>query len=155
MADRSGSRTRDVPNYHFGQVDEDRAFGHRRQPAQPLFASTSSICVLRKLPSSLIQVLNSTKGSCWTFHYTASQPNFFWQRPHRETWIRQPEGDAAGDRWCKGRPLRLPNGQRRPTEHPHPGWEFGGTSWTLTSDTADLRSLSPNANDQMSSCRIQ
>ena len=32
---------------------------------------------------------------------------------------------------------------------------FGGTSWTLTADTPDLTSLSPSANDQMSSCKIQ
>lgn len=32
---------------------------------------------------------------------------------------------------------------------------FGGTSWTRTSDTANFGSLSPSANDQMSSCRIQ
>jgi hypothetical protein len=32
---------------------------------------------------------------------------------------------------------------------------YGGTSWTLTSDTASFISLSPSANDQMSSCRIQ
>src|SRR6185369_4083361 len=32
---------------------------------------------------------------------------------------------------------------------------FGGTSWTLTADTPNFISLNPNANDQMSSCRIQ
>jgi hypothetical protein len=32
---------------------------------------------------------------------------------------------------------------------------FGGTSWTLTSDTASLSALSPSANDQVSSCKIQ
>jgi hypothetical protein len=32
---------------------------------------------------------------------------------------------------------------------------FGGTSWTLTSDTPNFTTLSPNANDQMSSCKIQ
>jgi alpha-L-fucosidase len=32
---------------------------------------------------------------------------------------------------------------------------FAGTSWTRTSDTSDFTTLSPNANDQMSSCRIQ
>jgi hypothetical protein len=32
---------------------------------------------------------------------------------------------------------------------------FSGASWTLTSDTPDFRSLKPNANDEMSSCRIQ
>jgi hypothetical protein len=31
---------------------------------------------------------------------------------------------------------------------------FGGTSWTLTSDTPDFTTLSPNANDQMSSCMV-
>ncbi len=31
---------------------------------------------------------------------------------------------------------------------------FGGTSWTLTSPVADFTALSPNANDQMSSCKI-
>ncbi len=32
---------------------------------------------------------------------------------------------------------------------------FGGTSWTLTADTPDFTTLSPNANDQMSSCKVQ
>jgi hypothetical protein len=32
---------------------------------------------------------------------------------------------------------------------------FAGTSWTLTSDTPDFSTLSPSANDQMSSCKIQ
>jgi hypothetical protein len=32
---------------------------------------------------------------------------------------------------------------------------FAGTSWTRTSDTASFGSLSPTANDVMSSCRIQ
>jgi len=32
---------------------------------------------------------------------------------------------------------------------------FGGTSWTRTSDTPDFTTLSPSANDQMSSCKIQ
>jgi uncharacterized protein YbdZ (MbtH family) len=32
---------------------------------------------------------------------------------------------------------------------------FAGTSWTRTSDASDFTTLSPNANDQMSSCRIQ
>jgi hypothetical protein len=32
---------------------------------------------------------------------------------------------------------------------------FGGTSWTRTADTPDFTTLSPSANDQMSSCKIQ
>jgi hypothetical protein len=32
---------------------------------------------------------------------------------------------------------------------------FGGTSWTLTADTPNFVNLNPNANDQMSSCKIQ
>jgi hypothetical protein len=32
---------------------------------------------------------------------------------------------------------------------------FTGTSWTLTSDTPNFVTLSPNANDQVSSVRIQ
>ena len=32
---------------------------------------------------------------------------------------------------------------------------FTGTSWTLTTNTPDFTKLSPNANDQMSSCKIQ
>ena len=32
---------------------------------------------------------------------------------------------------------------------------FGGTSWTRTADTPDFTVLSPNANDQMSSCKVQ
>jgi hypothetical protein len=32
---------------------------------------------------------------------------------------------------------------------------FGGTSWTLTSDTPNFIALNPSANDQMSSCKIQ
>jgi len=32
---------------------------------------------------------------------------------------------------------------------------FGGTSWTRTADTPDFTALSPSANDQMSSCKIQ
>ena len=32
---------------------------------------------------------------------------------------------------------------------------FSGTSWTRTADTPNFGSLSPNANDQMSSCRVQ
>jgi hypothetical protein len=32
---------------------------------------------------------------------------------------------------------------------------FGGTSWTRTADTPNFVSLSPNANDVLSSCRIQ
>jgi hypothetical protein len=32
---------------------------------------------------------------------------------------------------------------------------FGGTSWTITSDTPDFSTLSPSANDQMSSCKVQ
>lgn len=44
-----------------------------------------------------------------------------------------------------------------------PGWKvilysddnFTGTSWTLTSDTQNFPGLSPNPNDQVSSCRIQ
>ncbi len=35
------------------------------------------------------------------------------------------------------------------------GNNFSGTSWTRTSDTPSLSSLSPTANDVMSSCRIQ
>ena len=32
---------------------------------------------------------------------------------------------------------------------------FGGTSWTLTANTPDFTTLSPSANDQMSSCKVQ
>jgi hypothetical protein len=32
---------------------------------------------------------------------------------------------------------------------------FTGTSWTRTADTPNFTTLSPNANDQMSSCRVQ
>jgi hypothetical protein len=32
---------------------------------------------------------------------------------------------------------------------------FSGTSWTRTSDTPNFGTLSPNANDQVSSCRVQ
>jgi alpha-L-fucosidase len=32
---------------------------------------------------------------------------------------------------------------------------FGGASWTLTATTSDFAALTPNANDQMSSCRVQ
>jgi hypothetical protein len=32
---------------------------------------------------------------------------------------------------------------------------FSGTSWTRTADTPDFTVLNPNANDQMSSCKIQ
>jgi hypothetical protein len=32
---------------------------------------------------------------------------------------------------------------------------FSGNSWTRTSDTPDFTTLSPNANDQMSSCKVQ
>jgi hypothetical protein len=32
---------------------------------------------------------------------------------------------------------------------------FMGASWTLTSDTPNFLNLSPNANDQVSSVRIQ
>ncbi len=32
---------------------------------------------------------------------------------------------------------------------------FSGTSWTLTANTPDFTTLSPSANDQMSSCKIQ
>jgi Peptidase inhibitor family I36 len=32
---------------------------------------------------------------------------------------------------------------------------FGGTAWTLTSDSASLGALSPSANDQLSSCKVQ
>jgi hypothetical protein len=32
---------------------------------------------------------------------------------------------------------------------------FGGTSWTLTADTPNFVNLNPNANDQVSSCKIQ
>jgi len=44
-----------------------------------------------------------------------------------------------------------------------PGWKvivysddnFTGSSWTITSDTPDFAGLSPNANDTVSSCKIQ
>jgi hypothetical protein len=32
---------------------------------------------------------------------------------------------------------------------------FAGQSWTITSDTPDFSTLSPSANDQMSSCKVQ
>jgi hypothetical protein len=32
---------------------------------------------------------------------------------------------------------------------------FGGTSWTRTADTPDFTTLSPNGNDQVSSCKVQ
>jgi hypothetical protein len=35
------------------------------------------------------------------------------------------------------------------------GDNFTGTSWTLTTDSANFSGLSPSANDQMSSCKIQ
>lgn len=47
---------------------------------------------------------------------------------------------------------RIPPG-RTVTLYQHDN--FQGTSWTLTGDTASLVTLSPNANDQLSSVRIQ
>jgi hypothetical protein len=32
---------------------------------------------------------------------------------------------------------------------------FGGTIWTRTADTPDFTTLSPTANDQVSSCKVQ
>jgi hypothetical protein len=48
--------------------------------------------------------------------------------------------------------VRIPSG-RSVTLYQH--WDFTGTSWTLTADTANFTVLSPNANDQASSVRVR
>jgi hypothetical protein len=48
--------------------------------------------------------------------------------------------------------VRIPSGRTVIMYHDD---NFAGTSWTLTGDTADLSTLSPSANDQMSSCKVQ
>lgn len=54
------------------------------------------------------------------------------------------------DNWASS--VRVPSGR---TLIMYANDNFGGTSWTRTADTADFTTLSPNANDQMSSCRVQ
>jgi hypothetical protein len=48
--------------------------------------------------------------------------------------------------------VRVPNGR---TVIIYADDNFSGTSWTRTSDTPDFSTLSPNANDQMSSVKVQ
>jgi hypothetical protein len=48
--------------------------------------------------------------------------------------------------------IRIPAGN---TVTLYSGTEFSGTSWTLTSDRADFRALSPSANDVVSSMKIR
>jgi len=48
--------------------------------------------------------------------------------------------------------VRVPAGR---TVIMYAGDNFTGTSWTRTADTPNFTTLSPNANDQMSSCRVQ
>jgi hypothetical protein len=48
--------------------------------------------------------------------------------------------------------VRVPAGR---TVIMYSGDNFTGTSWTRTTDTPNFTTLSPNANDQMSSCRVQ
>ncbi len=59
---------------------------------------------------------------------------------------------AAGvqDNWASS--VRIPAGWTV-TIYAEDG--FGGQSWTWTSDTPNFVALSPNANDQLSSCRIE
>lgn len=48
--------------------------------------------------------------------------------------------------------VRVPAGR---TLIMYAGDNFTGTSWTRTADTPNFTTLSPNANDQVSSCRVQ
>ena len=54
------------------------------------------------------------------------------------------------DNWASS--VRIPSGW---TVIMYANDNFGGTSWTLTADTPNFTQLSPNANDQLSSCKIQ
>jgi hypothetical protein len=58
---------------------------------------------------------------------------------------------AAGvqDNWASS--VRVPSGW---TVTIYAGDNFGGQSWTRTADTPNFIALSPNANDQLTSCRI-
>lgn len=54
------------------------------------------------------------------------------------------------DEWASS--VRVPNGKKVIM---YAGDNFTGNSWTITYDTPDFTTLSPNANDQLSSCKVQ